>query len=893
MSYQHDILCLTETHLDSSIDDNLILFHTDKQIYRQDRNLHGGGVLVAVNSEIDSRLIPLSLSIYPVEVVAVHIPKQSIFILDLVIVCVYMPPGNSSRSVEGLNQLFEFVFSHFPLSQILVMGDFNLPDIDWESYSTKISSNNKGCHQIFLNCLAECNLRQMVNRPTHFKGNILDLVLTSDSEFIEKVEVVEPGLSDHFLVEVELNISKTDKVASKDFYFVYEKADTMAIRKFLLQALEDIKDAIKTGHNIDQLWNIFEKAVKSAVSDFVPKKTIKQRNNREPVWFNSQARKAVCKQRKLYNKFKKTHSPDLMAEYKIMRRENKKMFRKIEQDYYNRVLYEPLRAGISKPFFSFMRRTQGRKNSPSALLANMQSESEMVNNFNMFFQSVFTEADEFFPEYDLPDTSTSPIMVTCEGVEKMIVGLVKGKAPGPDGLRKEDFMVDVSTVSAMLTLVFQYSLNTGSLPSAWKLANVTPVYKKGDKTLAGNYRPVSLTSIACKMLEHIILSYINKSLNLSSHQHGFRHGLSCTTQLVTVVHDLMDANNENQQIHAAVLDFSKAFDKVSHSLLIVKLLGAGVHHSIVYWIQNFLSNRFQKVIINGHASAPLKVHSGVPQGSVLGPTLFLIYIDKVGSVLKHSTIRLFADDALLYSRIGNHHDCINFQSDLTALENWASESKMIFNVTKCQIVNFNFTSDSGVPAEYNLYNTNLEVVDSFKYLGVIITNTLSWDHHITSICTKALQTLGMIKRALFNAPSKVKKIAYLTLCRPVLEYACEVWDPFLVKHISQIEFIQRRAVRFICNLKGVASVTEARENIQLEALEIRRKRARLNLLINILSNSTHSALIGSFNFLMSQPHQYDTRSSRSNAPKAIACNTNTYFNSFIPRTSRDIRLGDH
>ena len=296
--------------------------------------------------------------------------------------------------------------------------------------------------------------------------------------------------------------------------------------------------------------------------------------------------------------------------------------------------------------------------------------------------------------------------------------------------------------------------------------------------------------------------------------------------------------------------------------------------------------------MNGHASAPLRVHSGVPQSSVLGPTLFLVYIDDFSSALKHSAIKLFADNALVYSQIESHQDRKNFQSDLTALENWATESKMIFNVNKCEIINFNFTSDTGFSAEYCLYGTNLKVVDSFKYLGVIITNTLNWDEHITTICTKALRVFGMIKRVLFNAPHKVKKIAYLTLCRPSLEYACEVWDPFLVKHISQIEFIQSRAVRFICNLKGVASVTEARENMQLEALDIRRKRARFNLLMNILSNNTHSALIESFDFLMSQPHQHDTRMSRSCTPQAITCNTNTYFNSFIPRTSRDIRAGD-
>ena len=153
----------------------------------------------------------------------------------------------------------------------------------------------------------------------------------------------------------------------------------------------------------------------------------------------------------------------------------------------------------------------------------------------------------------------------------------------------------------------------------------------------------------------------------------------------------------------------------------------------------------------------------MPQGSVLGPTLFLVYINNIGSVLTHSTIRLFADDALVYSQIESQHDCKKFQSDFSDLENWP-ESKIIFNVNKCQVVNINFTLDTGFVAEYSLYNTNLELVDSFRYLGVTITNTLNWDHHIISICNGALQILGMKKCVLFNAPDKVKRIAYLTLC---------------------------------------------------------------------------------------------------------------------------------
>jgi len=449
----------------------------------------------------------------------------------------------------------------------------------------------------------------------------------------------------------------------------------------------------------------------------------------------------------------------------------------------------------------------------------------------------------------------------------------------------------------MLAPIFQYSLDSGRLPSIWKTANISPVFKKGNKALPENYRPVSLTCITCKLLEHIVLSHINSNLDhkILNNQHGFRRGFSCTTQLITTIHDLVTASNERVQVHAAVLDFSKAFDKVSHALLIGKLLGVGVDPSVVFWIQNFLTDRYQQVFIEGLGSSPLRVTSGVPQGSVLGPTLFLFYINDICLAIKHSTVRLFADDALLYTTINSVQDSRNFQADLFSLEEWAQCWKMIFNVDKCQIVDFNFSTISKVPANYCLYSKTLNVVKSFKYLGVVITDNLQWDGHIEAITSTAFRTLGMLRRVLFNAPLKVKRVAYLTLCRPILEYACEVWDPFLVKHISQLERVQRQAARFIGGIRGVCSVTKALDELEIDALSIRRKSARIRLLHNILSNDVHSSLSQSFDQLTAQQsslHDHNTRSTTNSAPLAFSCNTTQFYNSFIPRTSRDMRFNN-
>jgi len=206
-------------------------------------------------------------------------------------------------------------------------------------------------------------------------------------------------------------------------------------------------------------------------------------------------------------------------------------------------------------------------------------------------------------------------------------------------LRKEDFCLNLEITSKILSKIFQYSLYIGQLPDIWKVANVVPIHKKGNREDPGNFRPVSLTCISCKMLEHIVLSNMQKDLEKNYKQ--FRRGLSCTTQLVTTVNEIMKLVDDNNVVHTAVLYFSKAFDRVSHGLLAGKLLRSGIDPGIVRWIKDFLSNRLQRGVIEGIASNDLAVSSRVPQGSVLGRSMFLVYINDISDILQSSSIKLF------------------------------------------------------------------------------------------------------------------------------------------------------------------------------------------------------------------------------------------------------------
>ena len=408
--------------------------------------------------------------------------------------------------------------------------------------------------------------------------------------------------------------------------------------------------------------------------------------------------------------------------------------------------------------------------------------------------------------------------------------LDKTKSPGSDGVHPHILNECAASFSEVLSQIYLKSFNTGIVPEAWKRANISPIFKKGKKTDPSNYRPISLTAIPCKIIEKILKSAITGHLFdnklISKNQHGFVRFKSCVTNLLETLDIITESLNLGYLVDLILLDFSKAFDLVSHTGLLIKLKSMGLDSKIIDWIKSFLVNRKQRVVLGSIMSTWKDVLSGVPQGSVLGPLLFIIYINDMPGLLHH-LCRLFADDSKIIAIIKNAQDTENLQIDLDKLGNWAQTWKMRFNYDKCKTMYFGKKNRPKKAYTLNNFETStrseITETDTERDLGIQISKDLKWNTQAKKAACKANSVLGMLKRTFLYWDCDILKILYTTFVRPHLEYASSVWSPYLKKDIKVLELVQRRATKLVPILKNL-SYADRLKKLGLTTLEERRIR---------------------------------------------------------------------
>ena len=359
-------------------------------------------------------------------------------------------------------------------------------------------------------------------------------------------------------------------------------------------------------------------------------------------------------------------------------------------------------------------------------------------------------------------------------------------------------------LAAPLCTIFNVCFWSGVLPRDWLDANIVPIFKKkGSAKESKNYRPISLTSVVCKIMEAYIKSSMLKHLYdnnlISRYQHGFLAGKSTLTKLLDCLNDWensMDAGNSTDVVY---FDLDKAFDSVVHSKLLTKC--QSFTGQLLTFIRCFLSKRRQRVVIGQHYSEWKTVDSGVPQGSVLGPLLFLLYINDVSDNIRHSQIKLYADGTKVYRVVDKKTElCAELQQDINAFHRWCSEWQLSVSADKSFVIRIG--KRQPFLDQYIMDSTVLPVVTYIKDLGVTFVDSLSFSLHCSNIVNKASQMMGLILRAFPTRHVDFMTIAFITKIRPLLEYNTEVWSwsPYHLADIDNIESIQRSFTKRIIGM---------------------------------------------------------------------------------------------
>ena len=802
-------------------------------MYRVDRNDGYGGVFIACHNTLASSTFQVETSCELV-VCQIQLPNQP----HLIICSLYRPPSSNVAYLHECCHQLETIRQNHPDSALWIAGDVNLPDIDWTNNSINNHQYSINLNQTFIDFLQDNALSQLVNYPTR-GSKILDVFITNRPSLVESCNTID-GISDHEAVLVSSYVLAPSGHPIERCIYLWSRANFDAIKCEMLVLCDEFMNTYSAVTPVDVLWNKFLVLCNTGLA-MVPTKT-SSTQPKQP-WITSNIKRLSRKKQRAYNRARSSDSPLDWSKYHDLKRQCQRDCRQAFNNYISS-LVDPNSNKVTKRLWSYIKSKRHENTGIGPLTFQGTTYTDSKDKANVmadYFSSVFTSDDTtLLPEVnDTPLPGILPITVHVEGVAQLLTNIQPHKASGPDNLPARFLKEVANEIAPVLTLVFQASLDQGHLPNIWRTAAVVPIFKKGNRNEPNNYRPVSLTCICSKLLEHIVYSVISKHLEhhhtLCDQQHGFRKRRSCETQLISTVNDLAECLNQRGQCDVLLLDFSKAFDKVSHSLLYHKLSHYGIQGSLLSWLASFLSHRSQYVILDNQKSDTTRVLSGVPQGTVLAPLLFLMYINDLPSFI-HNKIKLYADDVLLYCRITSPSDCVKLQQDLNLLVHWANKWKMTFNILKCEFLRVT-NQQNPILHTYYIESSPIKEVSCAKYLGVTIDNKLSFNQHIQSISSKANQVNAFIYRNLRHCPSTVKCNCYKSMVRPILEYASIVWDPHTQSNINKIEAVQRRAARFcLNNFSTLSSVTSMMSTLNLPPLQQRRERAKLIMMYKIIND---------------------------------------------------------
>ena len=758
----------------------------------------------------------------------------------LLLGCVYRSPsGAGEQDTNELIKLFEHA-TEAGFSHVVIAGDLNMPQINWQ-LGMSTAPEGHYTHR-FVNSTQDLFLHQHVLEPTRFRhgerAHTLDLIFTNEVGMVKNMQYC-PGLSnsDHVIIRFDL-ACYTVRHESKDPRLDFNRADFAKLNDLINRT--DWSMTTDPTLGMEERYTAFKTTLNTLVERCVP--TAKPKSKKKNLYINRAAMKLKKRKRVLWQEYKHSRDPISYALYVRCRNDLRRLTRKLRSDF-ERSLAGAVKTN-PKAFWRYantrMKTWSTIENLVDADGTVASQDADKARVLNGFFSSVFTaENSSVTPDLtidgDVPELET--IEFRAELVEQKLAKLRPFSSPGPDGLHPRLLDATAGALTGRWAEMFSESMETGCLPDDWKTANVTPIFKKGSKQQPGNYRPITLTAVPCKTMESIIrdeiMAHLSESGLLHEAQHGFRPRRSCVTQLLSTLDDLSKMTENGDPIDAVYLDFSKAFDSVPHRHLIKKLQSYGVTGRLLSWIRAFLVGRRQRVVVNGCRSDWVPVASGVPQGSVLGPLLFVLYVNDLPTAVQ-CPIQLFADDTKLYQSVRLDSDASSLQWDLDRAVAWSDNWRLPFNEAKCSTLHF---GRSNVRSVYSMRDVALEQVSVERDLGVLVDSELKFREQAASAVSKVTQILAVIRRSIQLIDRTTLPLLYKTLVRPLLEYGNVIWGPFNRADQKLVERVQRRATRLVDEIR-TEPYTERLRLLGLPSLYYRRRRGDMIFLFQML----HSGL---------------------------------------------------
>ena len=796
------VVAMTESWLNDSVTtDELEAALPSHSLLRRDRaNRVGGGVACFVRSELKPERRQ-DLEPADAEMLAVELKTSP----PLVIAVCYCPPDDAPALSHVMSAL-ERITTSAPGKPLVVTGDFNVPELTWSSTEAggadpAMTRHTRRAAVLFDGCHL-AGLTQHVTEPSRGQ-NYLDLVFSNGQTI---VATVRDGIfpSDHREVVCDIRtVRGRIPLVSRAKALNYKRADWDGLRTALRLLPWNTLDNLP----VDDAAALFYDLLNSAIADHIPLVCLKCRR---PPWFDGELRRALAEKEAAHRGMKCNRTPDTEALFSDKRREFKRLSRS-KFHLYLKDLTDDLGTN-PKRFWTFLRNVKGKSSEIPPLVngsEKVETDVQKAELLNCVFASKFSDPSVAHvpraPVYDIDPIQS--FHVSEESVRSVLKGVNPGKACGPDNVSARVVRECADELTVPITTLCRLSLEQGSFPKAWKQANIVPIHKKGPKSSPQNYRSVSLLPLFGKVLERVVYATLYEHVKpaLSEKQHGFLPGRSCVSNLLTMLNTAWDNISTGSQTDVIYTDFSSAFQSVNHGLLLHKLQNSyHLSGNALAWCKSYLSDREQRVVINGKCSQWTPVLSGTPEGGLLSSLLFVMYINDLPDSVKTDCV-MFADDVKLYTRIGSAADCDFLQRQLDNLQRWSRLWQLKLNPSKCKVMTLTLRR-APITGTFTVDGEQLERVKVMRDLGVFLDEKLTFAEHVNATVSKATRALGMLMRAFQTGKhgmslrimnKKAMLAAYCSNVRSILEYGGVVWGGAAEVHMKRIERVQHKFLMWL------------------------------------------------------------------------------------------------